>query len=138
MAFTYDTSTDIGKVRFEIGDTTYGAGVKPSGANLTDAEIQLLLTREGTFGCAAAAACEILARHWSHIPDSASMKERSRANNQVMHFRDAAKDLRAQYGGIATSSIVDLLRDDAYHTYNPFQDDSGNEYGDSRTIYIRP
>ncbi len=125
MAFTYDTSTDIGKVRFEIGDTTYGAGVKPSGANLTDAEIQLLITREGSCGAASAAACEILARHWSHIPDSASMggtgaSSRSRSNNQVQHFRDMARDLRAQYGGgaILQAGVIalDFMEKDADDT----------------------
>jgi len=45
---TYDLSTDIGKVRFAIGDTditTEGAGVKPNGQNFTDPEIQAFITQ---------------------------------------------------------------------------------------------
>lgn len=45
---TYDLSTDIGKVRFAIGDTeisSSGAGVKPNGENFTDPEIQAFITQ---------------------------------------------------------------------------------------------
>ena len=143
MAFNYDPTTDIGKTRLEIGDTDFGAGVKPSGKNFTDAEIQLLLTREGTWGRAAAAACEILARHWSRIPDSASTGSkiaggRSRSNQQVAHFRDAAKELRQLHGGGNNGAFsADFLRDDGFHKSNEF-DDSGDEYNANAPIYIRP
>ncbi len=138
MAFTYDTTTDLGKLRFEIGDTTSGTGVKPDGTNLTDAELTLLLTREGTVGLATCAVCEILARHWSRMA-SVTVGARSETMADVAKaWAERAKELRVQYGGSATGFITDLLRDDAYHTYNPFQDDNGNEYGDSRTIYVRP
>lgn len=47
MAFTYDTTTDIGKIRLKIGDTVDGDGVKPAGGNFTDAEIQVFLDEGG-------------------------------------------------------------------------------------------
>lgn len=101
MAFTYtgNLDTDLDRVRFEIGDTVADAGVMPNGANIPDATINALIAREGSWGAAAAAACEALARHWSKIAASQSVGGRSESNQQAQNFRTMAQDLRAQHGG---------------------------------------
>jgi hypothetical protein len=101
MSFTYSESldTDLARVRFAIGDTESGAGVLPTGSNIPDATLNALIAREGSWGAAAAAACESLARTWSKIAASQSIGGRSESNQQVANFRQMAQDLRAQYGG---------------------------------------
>jgi hypothetical protein len=65
--FAYDPQllTDTDKVRFEIGDTVDGAGVKPDGSNFAAAEIAATLTNEGTAMRAVAKLCEVLSRMWA-------------------------------------------------------------------------
>jgi len=55
-AFTNDLGSDIGRVRFELDDTVEGMGPRPDDRNLRDAEIQMLLDREGSVMRAVAAA----------------------------------------------------------------------------------
>jgi hypothetical protein len=111
MPFTYigDRSTNLDKVRSEIGDITSGAGVEPDGTNMPDALLNALITEEGSWGRASARACELLAGHWSRVPDSASTGQRSRSNQQVAHFRQRGKELRAQYGGGSGSITVGVV-----------------------------
>lgn len=113
-----DLTTDIGKVRLEIGDTdsTRGRGKKPDGTNLTDAEIQYFLDEEGSVGRATAHACEALARAWATVPDSMR-------GNRSDHYSDVAKawalqaeTLRRQYGGgaIGFAMAAGFKRVDGY------------------------
>lgn len=55
MSFTYDITTDLGRVRRTIGDVTQAS------ARFTDGELQYWLDSEGTVNLAAAAACDALA-----------------------------------------------------------------------------
>lgn len=48
MAFTYDITTDRGKVRFNLGDYTENKGPRPRKTNFSDAEIDYLLTTQGS------------------------------------------------------------------------------------------
>lgn len=69
MAFTYSLSTDLGKVRLAIGDTVSGSGPRPSGANYSDAEINVFLTpviaAGYTYGRAVAQLFRVLAGEWA-------------------------------------------------------------------------
>ena len=67
MAFTYDTTTNIGKVRLLINDkvNTYD-----NPAHYSDAEIQLFLDSGGSVKLAAAEALEAWAAYYSDSPDS--------------------------------------------------------------------
>lgn len=69
MAFTYSLSTDLGKVRLAIGDTVSGSGPRPSGANYSDAEINVFLTPVIAAGCtygrAVAQMFRLLAGEWA-------------------------------------------------------------------------
>lgn len=69
MSFTYSLSTDLGKVRLAIGDTVSGSGPRPSGANYSDAEINVFLTPVIAAGCtygrAVAQLFRVLAGEWA-------------------------------------------------------------------------
>lgn len=96
--FTTDLETDIGQMRMELGDDENGAGVRPNGKNLTDAQLQVLLDREGTVMRAVAAACELLARQWSVFADR-TLGPLSESRSQVAKsWRDRANELRGQFG----------------------------------------
>lgn len=116
MTFTYVLATDVGKVRLEISDTssTTGAGVKPDGTNLTDEEIQIWLTREGTVMSAAAAACEALARAWARVADVGVGPRRESLGQVATAWANQAKTLRQQYSGGFSAS---LDRTDGYSAH---------------------
>lgn len=54
MAFTYNPAltTDLAKVRFAIGDTVESSGPKPDASNYQDAEINAIVTQEGSWQAA--------------------------------------------------------------------------------------
>ncbi len=120
MAFTYDiesADTDelaISKVRLEIGDTEENAGAKPRNQNFSDAEIQMLLDREGDEMRAAAGACEILARQWARVASAQVGPLRNDYNHVSEMYAAQAKELRAQYGGGASGVAMTLQRADGY------------------------
>jgi len=66
MAFSYhdDLATDRDKVRFWLQDTIEKQGPKPSTGNFSDAELDGLITAEGTWQQAVAAGFEVLASAW--------------------------------------------------------------------------
>ena len=69
MAFTYNLSSDLGKTRLAIGDTVSGSGPRPSGANYSDAEINVFLrpviAAGYTYGRAVAQLFRLLAGEWA-------------------------------------------------------------------------
>lgn len=76
MSFTYTlTSADertaaIARVRLELGDTVSGAGVLPSGANLSDEEIGVFLDEYANDSALAVnALAGVLARQWATMAD---------------------------------------------------------------------
>ncbi len=97
-AFSYDLATDVGKVRFELGDTAWNAGVKPDGSNLLDAELAMLITREGHVMRAVAAACETLARMWSSAVDMATGPHRESLSQAAEAWRKRGQDMRVVWG----------------------------------------
>lgn len=119
MTFTYDLSTDIGACRLELGDTVSGSGVKPDGTNLTDEEVQALLTREGSVMRACAAACELLSRHWARVANISVGSRREDFGAVSEQWAQQAKTLREQYGGASgsvTAFSVGVKRNDGYAT----------------------
>lgn len=115
--FTTDLSTDVGQVRLELGDEVNGAGVRPDGRNLSDAEIQVLLDREGSIMRAVAAACELLARSWARVANIAIGSRREDLGSVSEQWRRQAAELRAQYGaasGGVTAFSVGAKRADGY------------------------
>jgi hypothetical protein len=98
MAFTYDLTTDTGKFRLELGDTTAGAGIRPDGSNLQDEEIAVWLSREGGVMRAVAAACEALSRQWSIIADTSSGPLSESAGAVAGKWAERARGLRDAYG----------------------------------------
>ena len=114
MAFTYNTATDIGKVRLELDDTEQGKGVRPNGDNLTDAEIQVFLDREGAVLPAVAAACEMLARAWSRVASLSAGGRSEQFGAIAKEYADRAAVLRAQHGGGGAAISAGAVREDAY------------------------
>ena len=115
MAFTYDLTTDTGKVRLELGDTTAGAGIRPDGSNLQDEEIAVWLSREGDVMRAVAAACEALSRQWSTIADTQSGPLSESAGAVAGKWAERGKALRGTYGyGAETGSafVGGFIRED--------------------------
>ncbi len=116
MAFTYDAtvSTDLAKVRLAIGDTVSGTGVKPDGTNFTDAELNAMITAEGTWGRAAAAACETLAATWARAVDIALGPRKESLSQVSKAYADQSKQLRSRYGGTGRMYVAGVIRKDGY------------------------
>lgn len=124
MAFSYDlasadaTTLAISKVRLEIGDNVANAGVLPSGANLSDAEIGIWLADEDNHVMRTAArACEALARHWAPVGDYSSGSRSESLGKIAKDWADKATELRKTYGGSSGSVFsVEPGRSDGYAT----------------------
>jgi hypothetical protein len=144
MIFSYDLTTDIGKVRLEIGDTSdvSGKGVKPDGTYLRDDEIQILLTREGTVGRASAAACEVLARMYARFVNITVGPRSEQLSQASAAYAAQAKELRAQYGGGGARRAVagGIIKLDGFNSDDTASDSvtlAGSEYSPtSVTVYL--
>lgn len=98
MIFSYDLTTDTGKLRLEVGDTIEDKGPRPDNVNFSNEEMAYFLSEEGTVGRAAARCCEVLATEWSRKAGSERLGPRSFARNQAKAFQEEADRLRAQHG----------------------------------------
>lgn len=129
-AYTTDPDTEIGEVRMELGDDVQGDGVRPDGSNLTDAQIQVLLDREGSVMRAVAAACELLARQWTRVANI-SIGPRSEQLGVVSEqWAKRGEKLRAQYGGGGSGAFaIAPGRVDGYSSASD-GDDVGSEYAE--------
>jgi len=115
MAFTYvgDLSTDLDKVRFCIQDITEDSGPLPADANFSDAAIAGLITLEGTWQRATAAAFETLAAAWTrHVTFTADGLSLSRSDIADGYTEKAA--LWRKRWGSASGQIGTLDREDKY------------------------
>ena len=120
MAFTYDTSdplgTNLGKVRFYIGDTTENAGPLPSAGNFTDAELNGLLTATGTVNKSVSAGMGAISTRWSSYANITvgPRREEYRAISDAWAKRREEWD--EQYGvhQVTTGSSAYLTRVDGY------------------------
>ena len=106
MAFNYigDLSTDRDLVRFWISDTVSGSGPRPGDSNLTDAEVDALITLEGSWQRAVAGAFEMLAAAWANQPNI-KIDEFSESRSDVAKsYSEKAAQWRKRHGS-STSSI---------------------------------
>lgn len=127
MAFTYDLTTNVGKVRFWVPDNT------STNYLLQDDEITYALGLVGNDILAAAAdLCDQLARRFAQqatfSADGLSVQNGQRAQT----FAERAAELR-QRGQVSVSSL-ELNRPDGYEE-NATTTTTG-EYG-GRTVYVR-
>lgn len=99
MTFTYTLATDIGKLRLKLGDRTSGSGPRPDGTNLTDEELQVLLTEGGSVDAALVLACETLANEWSSVSDLAVGSVRESASQAAKAWAARATELRTTLAG---------------------------------------
>jgi hypothetical protein len=124
MAFTYDLTTNVGKVRLLVPDNDSAAH------DLEDAEISYFLTQTGaSVEGAAVRACKWLARKYSKkasfSADGLSMQHTARAQE----FAKRAAELESElFGGMV---VADIDRQDGY------SDEAAQTDYDSRTVYIK-
>jgi len=121
MAITYDlngsgTVATISAIRFEIGDTSDGDGVKPNGANFTDVEISYMYGTEGNSTLAGAAhACETLARAWARASDEqAGPLQRSYSQISKAWDKQGIALRQQSGGGVPLSGRALSSRQDGY------------------------
>ncbi len=106
MSFTYSLTTDIGKLRLALGDTTDGSGVRPDGSNLEDEELDVFLALEGDdVDLATARACEVLATQWAHVADLTVGPRRESLSQIAARYQERAKALRAGAGSMVAGYI---------------------------------
>ena len=100
MALTYkgDLSTDLDKVRFYTQDTTADSGPKPGGDNFSDAEITGLITSEGSWRRAVAAAFETLAGLWGQYVDLSVGPRREQLSQTAARYESLAATWRRKWG----------------------------------------
>jgi hypothetical protein len=116
MTFSSDLTTDIGKVRLELGDTVSGSGVRPGGINFTDEEIAAILAEETTINPTLVRLMNILSREWAVVVDI-TLGPRKEAFSQVSkRYAALADQLRKDAGVGSAGTTVRLQRTDGYRT----------------------
>lgn len=147
MTFSYDLSTNTGKVRFEIGDddNSADAGVKPNGANFSDEEIGQVLTAEGgSVLKAAARLCEILARRWAGAGENVRIRDyQINTTEKAKYYQALAAELRERAGDKFISGVAPTARSDGYSgaaggTVNSQESGTGSEYWRERPVIRWP
>lgn len=117
MSFSYlgTLATDRDRIRFHIQDTAYGAGPKPADGSFTDEELDGLVTLEGTWQRAVAAAFEILATAWAKHVDFEADAISVRQQQTAEHYRTIAKEWRGRFGyGSNSVGYRSVTRIDGY------------------------
>jgi len=124
MSFTYDLSTNVGKVRLMIPDNDSTA------YDLQDAEIEYFLEQEGNSVIyAAIACCQWLARKYAKQATFSADGMSFQASQRAQLFAERARELREQTESWGT---FDIDREDA------FSEASASEYTRrDRVIYIK-
>lgn len=98
MTITTSLTSDIGKVRLQIGDDG-STGVLPDGTNLSDDQVTYYLTAEGSVMRSVAGICEMLATRYVQLVDLAVGPRRESMSQIAKGYADRAKALRARFGG---------------------------------------
>lgn len=105
MAFTYesDLSLDRDYIRFYVGDTEASPrGVRPLGANFSDAELTSIVTVEGNKNRAVAACFESLAAAWGRYVDTKIGPRDEKLNQAAQYYAKQAQIWREKYGSSAS------------------------------------
>lgn len=100
MTFTYDLTTDIGKVRLYINDRV---NTHDDRAHFSDEEIQTFLTAEGSVACGAAMALEAWAAEYSSDADSEKIGDYAYSRSIASKMLAAAARLRANAAAALTA-----------------------------------
>ncbi len=123
MTFTYDITTALGKIRFEIGDTVSAQGARPNSVNFTDEEInQIYLDEGGSIVGTVVHLLDVLAREWSVVADITLGPRKESFSQIAKAFAQRAEQLRDNSGVGAASTNVKFLRNDGYrhhHAHSP-------------------
>lgn len=107
MAFTYDVSTDRGKVRLLITD------VQEANPLFQDAEIDAFLTLNTSVRLAAAAALEVIAASEVLVLKKITILDLESDGPAVAReLRELAKQLRAQDSSIGAFDVAEQIHDD--------------------------
>ena len=118
MAYTYDLTTDRGKVRLAIGDAIENSGPRPTGINYSDAEIDYFLDA-GSINGAVALAFETLAGAWSSYAISEKEGEVSYDAKEVAkQYAARAKQYRRSGGTFVLERQDAWTDDDEWAEYN--------------------
>jgi hypothetical protein len=115
VTFTYlgDLSTDLDKIRFEIGDDTENDGPLPSGGNFTDEELGALITREGSWQAAAVAALRACANRWSRYADLQVGPRKESYSQIAASFRAQVEDAQSRLLGLQAGVLTLEIREEA-------------------------
>ncbi|MCB0070683.1 MAG: hypothetical protein KDE20_04460 [Caldilineaceae bacterium] len=116
MTWTYDLSTDVGKVRLRIGDTTSGTGILPDGSNLSDEEIGVVLDdNDDDIEATVADLAQIMAQRWATAVDVAVGPRRESLSQASKRWAELAAGLRASGDvGAGGPFAYTPKRDDGY------------------------
>lgn len=107
-SFTYDLTTPVGQVRFEIGDTNLDEQL------FSDEEITFKLTENADSVLATAAAlCDILAIRFARDYDFKWKDGEFKRSQRADHFKDLGAALRARIPG-NTLGVIETGRIDAF------------------------
>lgn len=90
MAFTYDISTDLGKVRWRVGDT------EDAGHLLEDAEINAVLSDTANLDAAAVRCCEAILAKLGKRADRSVVGINTSRSQQFTQYKDLLAELRAR------------------------------------------
>lgn len=140
MAFTYNgnLATDRDRVRFHLGDATEGTGPLPGDANLTDAEIDGLITAESTWQRAVAAGYEVLAGRWRRHPTFKADGLTLNRSDIAKGFAADAERWRKQHGYTTPVYVAGQIPVDGYSDDVTTDDvDTSGEY-DGDFEYVTP
>lgn len=110
MPITTDLETEIGQIRLLLGDDQEGDGVKPDGANFSDAELSYFYERGKSIEEAAALVCETLAWLWNIHPSFEADGLRVDRHEVSQGWWRAAVRLRSRKG----AKLISAIRQDAY------------------------
>ena len=115
MTFTYAIGTDLSDVRLRIGDTLYGAGARPRGANFSDEEITRVLTLcDSNVDFAIAMLLETLANEWAKIASITAGPIKQDYTAISKQFAKQADDTRMRLGIDSKAFAIAMKRVDAY------------------------
>jgi len=124
MAFSYDDdlATDRDKVRFWLQDTTESQGPKPNNNNFSDAELDALITYEGTWQRAVAGGFEALVAAWQPKTSFSVLSGSFTRSDASKGYAKQATEWRERYGygdEVATADIATKDLDFAGTTVTP-------------------
>ena len=139
MSFTYvgDLSTDLDRTRFHINDTVEDAGPRPSDGNFSDAELNGLITSEGSWQSAVGAALERLGNEWLRYPSFKADGLSLNRSDIAKGYLKQAEQWRKQFPQAVPSYVAGQINVDGYSDDVPNNDVSTDSY-QGRFEYVRP